>query len=159
MLNHSEIISIIEKENLYKASNLKNFVKREKERLELGFLSRIIELANNNRETHSAYYTNDFIIKDIIDLLPEFSDKDEISIIEPSVGAGNFLPYLFAKYRNKKVKLTLIDIDKDIIDILSLLYEDKAPSNFEIDFLCADFMSLDLNNVDLIVGNLSLIHI
>lgn len=153
MLNHSEIISIIEKENLYKASNLKNFVKREKERLELGFLSRIIELANNNRETHSAYYTNDFIIKDIIDLLPEFSDKDEISIIEPSVGAGNFLPYLFAKYRNKKVKLTLIDIDKDIIDILSLLYEDKAPSNFEINFLCADFMSLDLNNVDLIVGN------
>ena len=153
MLNHSEIISIIEKENLYKASNLKNFVKREKERLELGFLSRIIELANNNRETHSAYYTNDFIIKDIIDLLPNFSDKDEISIIEPSVGAGNFLPYLFAKYRNKKVKLTLIDIDKDIIDILSLLYEDKAPSNFEIDFLCADFMSLDLNNVDLIVGN------
>lgn len=153
MLNHSEIISIIEKENLYKAANLKNFVKREKERLELGFLSRIIELANNNRETHSAYYTNDFIIKDIIDLLPEFSDKDEISIIEPSVGAGNFLPYLFAKYRNKKVKLTLIDIDKDIIDILSLLYEDKAPSNFEIDFLCADFMSLDLNNVDLIVGN------
>lgn len=153
MLNHSEIISIIEKENLYKVSNLKNFVKREKERLELGFLSRIIELANNNRETHSAYYTNDFIIKDIIDLLPEFSDKDEIRIIEPSVGAGNFLPYLFAKYRNKKVKLTLIDIDKDIIDILSLLYEDKAPSNFEIDFLCADFMSLDLNNVDLIVGN------
>lgn len=153
MLNHSEIISIIEKENLYKASNLKNFVKREKERLELGFLSRIIELANNNRETHSAYYTNDFIIKDIIDLLPEFSDKDEIRIIEPSVGAGNFLPYLFAKYRNKKVKLTLIDIDKDIIDILSLLYEDKAPSNFEINFLCADFMSLDLNNVDLIVGN------
>lgn len=153
MLNHSEIISIIEKENLYKVSNLKNFVKREKERLELGFLSRIIELANNNRETHSAYYTNDFIIKDIIDLLPEFSDKDEISIIEPSVGAGNFLPYLFAKYRNKKVKLTLIDIDKDIIDILSLLYEDKAPSNFEINFLCADFMSLDLNNVDLIVGN------
>ena len=153
MLNHSEIISIIEKENLYKAANLKNFVKREKERLDLGFLSRIIELANNNRETHSAYYTNDFIIKDIIDLLPEFSDKDEIRIIEPSVGAGNFLPYLFAKYRNKKVKLTLIDIDKDIIDILSLLYEDKAPSNFEIDFLCADFMSLDLNNVDLIVGN------
>nr|WP_216355847.1 Eco57I restriction-modification methylase domain-containing protein [Gilliamella apicola] len=153
MLNHSEIISIIEKENLYKAANLKNFVKREKERLELGFLSRIIELANNNRETHSAYYTNDFIIKDIIDLLPNFSDKDEIRIIEPSVGAGNFLPYLFAKYRNKKVKLTLIDIDKDIIDILSLLYEDKAPSNFEIDFLCADFMSLDLNNVDLIVGN------
>lgn len=153
MLNHSEIISIIEKENLYKVSNLKNFVKREKERLELGFLSRIIELANNNRETHSAYYTNDFIIKDIIDLLPEFSDKDEIHIIEPSVGAGNFLPYLFAKYRNKKVKLTLIDIDKDIIDILSLLYEDKAPSNFEINFLCADFMSLDLNNVDLIVGN------
>ena len=153
MLNHSEIISIIEKENLYKAANLKNFVKREKERLELGFLSRIIELANNNRETHSAYYTNDFIIKDIIDLLPEFSDKDEIRIIEPSVGAGNFLPYLFAKYRNKKVKLTLIDIDKDIIDILSLLYEDKAPSNFEIDFLCADFMSLDFNNVDLIVGN------
>lgn len=153
MLNHSEIISIIEKENLYKVANLKNFVKREKERLELGFLSRIIELANNNRETHSAYYTNDFIIKDIIDLLPEFSDKDEIRIIEPSVGAGNFLPYLFAKYRNKKVKLTLIDIDKDIIDILSLLYEDKAPSNFEIDFLCADFMSLDLNNVDLIVGN------
>lgn len=153
MLNHSEIISIIEKENLYKASNLKNFVKREKERLELGFLSRIIELANNNRETHSAYYTNDFIIKDIIDLLPNFSDKDEISIIEPSVGAGNFLPYLFAKYRNKKVKLTLIDIDKDIIDILSLLYEDKAPSNFEINFLCADFMSLNLNNVDLIVGN------
>lgn len=153
MYNQNKIISTIEKENLYNLSNLKEFINREKENLDISLLSLIIELANNNREKYSAYYTNDFIIKDIIELLPKFEDKNEISIIEPSVGAGNFLPHLFLKYKNKKVKLTLIDIDKDIIDVLSLLYKDKSPSNFEIEFLCADFMSLPLNKVDLIIGN------
>lgn len=153
MYNHNEIVSIIEKENLYNIYNLKKFIDREKDILDINFLSLIIELSNNNRETHSAYYTNNFIVKDIVNLLPEFNNKNKISIIEPSVGAGNFLPHLFSKYKNHKVNLTLVDIDKNIIDILSLLYKNKIPSNFKVNFLCSDFMSLDFSNVDLIIGN------
>lgn len=50
-------------------------------------------MANLKRQSHSAYYTNKFIIQEILDVLPNF-EKKTISIIEPSVGAGNFLPFI-----------------------------------------------------------------
>lgn len=52
-------------------------------------------------EKNSAYFTNKHIIQDIFENLPEL-EAEEISIIEPSVGSGNFLPFIFKKYANKK---------------------------------------------------------
>ena len=118
-------------------------------------LSRIIELANILREEKSAYYTNKFIVQRVVDDLPEFK-KDEITIIEPSIGIGNFLPLLFKKYETvKKVNLILIDIDSNIIELLKLIYDnERIPSNFKVSFICSDFLDYEIDEkVDLIVGN------
>ena len=114
----------------------------------------IIEFSNSEREKHSAYYTDKSIIQEIFYYLPDF-ENDNISIIEPSVGAGNFLPFIFKKYINKKnVNLTVIDIDQNSIDLLKILFtKNKIPNNFKINFICSDYMNYEHKKVDLIIGN------
>ena len=86
--------------------------------------------------------------------LPEL-ETDEISIVEPSVGSGNFLPFVFKKYADKKlVNFTVVDIDEDVIETLKILYDKKnIPSNFKIRFVCDDYMDYKHDKVDLIIGN------
>jgi M2.hin4II m6A DNA methyltransferase len=153
-MNDTKIIQLIEKNKLNELSNLKNFIINSKNHYSLEQLSRIIELTNAKRETHSAYYTNDFIIEEIIKELPDFHEKQEINIIEPSVGIGKFLPFLFKKYLHvPKVNLFLIDIDEDVLSLLNLLYQDDIPKNFHIQIIHQDFLIENNQYVDLIIGN------
>ncbi|NSM11558.1 DNA (cytosine-5-)-methyltransferase, partial [Moraxella bovoculi] len=87
--------------------------------------------------------------------LPKFK-KDEITILEPSVGSGNFLPLLFKLYDDiQKVNLIVVDIDKEMIKVLKVLYDKEyIPNNFNIEFICQNFMEFKINQpIDLIVGN------
>ena len=153
-MNDTKIIQLIEKNNLNELSNLKKFILNSKNDYSLEQLSRIIELANTKRETNSAYYTNDFIVEEIVKELPEFHEKQEINIIEPSVGIGKFLPFLFKKYLHiPKVNLFLIDIDEDVLSLLNLLYQDIIPKNFHIQIIHQDFLVENNQYVDLIIGN------
>lgn len=152
-LTEKEIKQLIEKEKLYIVKNLKKYIKTSK----YGYttLSQIAELANLKREKNSAYYTNKFIINEIVKELPDFS-KDEISIIEPSVGVGNFIPFIIKKYENvKTVNLDVIDIDKNNIEILKLLIEKiSLPKNIHINYICNDFLTYKTNKkYDLCIGN------
>ena len=154
-LNDKEINSEILKYDLKNLKNLKKYIMKNKGIICDSCLSRIIELANISRKERSAYYTNKFIVQRVVDDLPEFK-KNEITIIEPSVGIGNFLPLLFKKYETiQKVKLILIDIDSNIIELLKLIYnEKKIPDNFEVSFICSDFLNYEIDKkVDLVVGN------
>lgn len=154
MLSYNDAIQLIEKHNLFKFLDLKEFILNNKTTMSLSDLSLLIELSNNNREKHSAYYTNDFIIEEIMALLPSFQDKSTISIIEPSVGAGNFLPFLFEKYKEKEqINIKVVDIDHNIIELLKLIYNENIPENFNIEFICADFMQKEFSPVDLVIGN------
>ena len=153
-MNDTKIIQLIEKNKLNELSNLKNFIINSKNHYSLEQLSRIIELANTKRETNSAYYTNDFIIEEIIKELPDFHEKQEINIIEPSVGIGKFLPFLFKKYSYvPKVNLFLIDIDEEVLSLLTILYKDIIPNNFHIQIIHQDFLIGNKQYVDLIIGN------
>lgn len=153
-MNDTKIIQLIEKNNLNELSNLKKFIINSKNHYSLEQLSRIIELANTKRETNSAYYTNDFIIEEIVKELPDFHEKQEINIIEPSVGIGKFLPFLFKKYSHiPKVNLFLIDIDEEVLSLLSILYKDMIPNNFHIQLIHQDFLIKNNQYVDLIIGN------
>lgn len=153
-MNDTKIIQLIEKNKLNELSNLKNFIINSKNYYSLEQLSRIIELANTKRETNSAYYTNDFIIEEIVKELPDFHEKQEINIIEPSVGIGKFLPFLFKKYSHiPKVNLFLIDIDEEVLSLLSILYKDIIPKNFHIQIIHQDFLIENNQYVDLIIGN------
>lgn len=153
-MNENEILNLIENNQLTRPSKLKAFISDNKANYSVQQFSRLIELANTKRESHSAYYTNDFIIEKIIKELPEFHNKTEITILEPSVGAGNFLPFLFEKYSHiPKVNLWLMDIDNEVLSLLNILYENHIPKNFHIQLAHQDFLLEHGKRVDLIVGN------
>lgn len=153
-LSVTMIKKIIDENKLEDNDNLKKYLFDNKYRYSLSTLSNIIEYANLKRQKNSAYFTNKFIIQEIFDNLPNF-ESEEIDIIEPSVGSGNFLPFIFKKYERKKhVNLTVIDIDSNAIELLNILYEkENIPSNFSIKFICDDYMNYHHDKVDLVIGN------
>lgn len=153
-LTYKEIKDLINQNNLVDNERLKQFLHENKNIYSLSTLSAIIELANTKRQVNSAYFTNKFIIQEIFKKLPDL-DSEELNIIEPSVGAGNFLPFIFKKYESKKhVNLTVVDVDFNTIEALKILYDkDNIPNNFTLKFICEDFMTYKFNKVDLIIGN------
>ena len=131
------------------------FVVENPEQLELPELQRVVELCNAKREENAAYFTNKFIVNEIMDVLPDFG-KDEIRILEPSVGAGGFIPFIIKRYEGvKHVTLDVVDIDSDGIETLKLLLAKiDVPSNFTINIYNEDFLLfLPYENYDLAVGN------
>ena len=146
---------LITEYNLSNKNALKSFINSDPLNLGISGLQRVAELCNAKRTENSAFYTNKFIINEIMNGLPDFS-KEIIRIIEPSVGAGGFLPLLFAKYGYvKKVIIDVIDIDKNSIEILKVLISKmNIPSNFTINIICSDFLQYDaVEQYDLAIGN------
>lgn len=62
------------------------------------------------------------------------------------------MPYIFQKYAKKD--LTLVEIDPDMIEILQIIYDKTSiPKNFNLKFICQDFLKLKHEKVNLIIGN------
>ena len=121
--------------------------------LDYDFLFKNIELLNKNKKINSAYYTPQNICCDIVSQLPSFK-KDTINILEPSVGAGNFIPEIIKKYKNKKLIIDIIDIDNDILKITTKLLKKFTNSNVIINPINIDFLLYNTNKkYDIIVGN------
>jgi DNA (cytosine-5)-methyltransferase 1 len=123
----------------------------------LGFASlcRIAELANSNRTEQEAYFTNKSLVTEVVKTLPDI-DGDNISILEPSVGAGSFLPLMVKLYEGKdKVKITAVDIDKNALAVLKELVKHiEIPKNVHIEYICDDFLSgFFFGHYDLVIGN------
>ena len=149
------IRKIIIEEKLENRNNLKIFLNRNKHKLDISILMRITELCNAKRIENAAFYTNKFIVNEIISQLPKIN-KEVIKILEPSVGSGSFIPFLFKKYGgNKKVILDVVDIDSDSIENLRLILDKiKIPENFQINIICSDFLLLEIGEkYDLVIGN------
>lgn len=150
-----EINRIITECELESREKMNTFIRQNPLDLDVSSLMRITELCNAKRDENAAFYTNKFIVNEIMEKLPSIC-KDEIRILEPSVGAGGFLPFLFKRYDNvTRVYLDVVDIDADSIETLrELLEKINIPANFTINIICADFLTLDTQvRYDLIVGN------
>lgn len=145
----------IEEYSLDDAEKLIDFILNNPLNLGSASLARIAELTNSKRENNAAYYTNKFIVNEIYKQLPDF-EKDEINVLEPSVGVGNFLPFIFKKYEGiKKVNIDVVDIDKKNLQILQLLLQkQRIPSNVKMNFIHADTLLYDFKKrYDLVIGN------
>lgn len=154
-LTNTTIGKTIEEYKLSEAESLIQFILDNPLNLGGASLARIAELTNSKRENNAAYYTNKFIVNEIYKQLPDF-EKDEISILEPSVGVGNFLPFLFKKYEGiRKVNIDVVDIDRKNLRILELLLQkQRIPSNVNLNFINADTLLHDFTKrYDLVVGN------
>ena len=151
----ADINKYIAQYSLENGEAINQFIEENPENLELPELQRVVELCNAKREENAAYYTNKFIVNEIMNVLPDFG-KDEIRILEPSVGAGGFIPFIFKRYEGvKHVILDLVDIDSDSIETLKLLRKKMdVPSNFTINIYNEDFLLYrQPYSYDLAIGN------
>lgn len=154
-LDTSEINRIIENYSLVDTDEMIEFIKKNPLGLGVASLARVAELTNAKRENNAAFYTNKYLLNEIFRELPVFS-KEEIHILEPSVGVGNFLPFLFRKYEDvERVVIDVVDIDERNIEILKeLLNLQVCPKNVEINFINDDSLLHKFEKkYDLVVGN------
>lgn len=150
----SEINKIIVKYNLTEKKNLICFINENPLNFTVSALGRIAELCNSKRTENAAYFTNKSLITEIIKNLPD-TEKKDISILEPSVGVGNFIPLILRKFENKKINLDVIDIDSDSLDIAKLLISKlNVNENVEINYINADFLLYKIDKrYDYTIGN------
>ena len=135
------------------AENIKKYLSPKNE---LYKFSRKIESNNSLRYENAAFYTSKINLTEIYELLPDFNKK-AISILEPSVGVGNFISPIIKKYDSyEKVYLTLIDIDpKTLVNLKQAIRKMEIPKNFVIKIINSDFLNDKkvYGNFDLIIGN------
>ena len=99
-----------------------------------------------------AFYTSTVLAETMGLYFPDFK-KEEIRILEPSVGTGNLLPEIFKKYQNKKVVIDVFDVDEKVLKNLKKSLR-EIPKNFKINYFCEDFLSHNFHaNYDFIVAN------
>lgn len=154
-LGSGAIGNVIGQYELEKPDCLAAFIKENPLNLGNASLARIAELTNSKRENNAAYYTNKFILNEIFKELPEF-EQPVIHILEPSVGVGNFLPFLFKKYEAmERVYIDVADIDEKNLNLARLLLEkQECPPNVSLRFIRTDTLLHPFKeHYDLVIGN------
>lgn len=154
-LNDKQIQNEINAFQLQDTQKLIAYVAKNRKKKSFSTLSRIVELANSKRHETESFYTNKTLINEMLRNLPEINSS-RINILEPSVGAGNFLPLLIKVFQDKsKVCFTLFDIDQDAIKVLKALIKClEVPNNVEIKYKSADFLLEPIpTKFDLVIGN------
>ena len=150
-----EILSEIESKNLAQTENLIQYIKDNHKSFSLSTLGRVAELANSSRVDNAAYFTNKWLINEIVKHLPIFDGK-AIRILEPSVGVGNFIPLLLKKYDNcSKIEIDVVDIDPNVLKVAAEIMA-KLPysAKVKINFICDDFLKHRFEQkYDIVVGN------
>jgi len=154
-LTDIQVAKEIKDKKLNNYNKLLDYIENNPMNLGFSSLSKMAELANANRESNAAYFTDKSLINSIIKELPGI-DSEHIHILEPSVGTGNFLPFLIKKYSGAKTLwIDVVDIDGDVLNVLrALLRHLDIPNNVTINPINADFLKIDLMpGYDLVIGN------
>jgi DNA (cytosine-5)-methyltransferase 1 len=130
-------------------------LKANPKNLPFGILARIVELAVHNRADREAYFTSKSLITEMLREMPPISDS-EVTILEPSVGTGNFIPLVAKLFDDRRsASITAVDCDQFALDILDILLgKMKLPNNVTVTTVCEDFLSNRfLGDFDLCIGN------
>lgn len=115
-----------------------------------------MEMANEKRSEHAAYYTPPIPAFKLMEILPDLRRQKSIRILEPSVGIGrllHFLPQLAADYN--QIIIDAMDIDPVALNIArSLFARMTLPPQVRINYLQGDFLTHSFSNhYDLIISN------
>ncbi|MDR2752310.1 MAG: N-6 DNA methylase [Clostridiales bacterium] len=155
LLKDVVINDLIDTHGLTETEKLVEFIKENKSGLGFASLSRLAELANEDRELQEAFFTNKTLITEMAKAFPEIPGET-IRILEPSVGSGAFIPFLAKIYGAKKnVEITAVDISSRANAALKeLLKWMELPTNIHVECICEDFLEMDIKpKFDLVVGN------
>ncbi|BBM65510.1 DNA methyltransferase [Vibrio alfacsensis] len=153
-LSKKDIAQTIKQHQLENAENLYRFVEQNWTQYARQDMFKICELANAERLHTAAYYTDQEICFSAIAPLPEIS-AENIRVLEPSVGVGNFLHQIVKKYQGKRLTIDCVDINQDSIKLCQLLVSKYlANENVTFNFYNEDFLLWDgKHNYDVVVGN------
>ena len=148
------IKKIAENSTFQDVNELIAFVRNNPQNRSLSTLRKVAEMANSRRTDHAAYYTNKSLITEMIKQLPDF-EQDEIRILEPSVGVGNFIPLLLKRYEGKRLIIDMVDIDEDSLKIAKTFHEKlEAVEGCTFRYIHDDFLRHSFDyRYDLIIGN------
>lgn len=154
-----ELENFLKKYNIENLQDLKECIIKYGNELDADKVYSIAELLNPNKASNSAYFTDKIICEEIFKVLPKLDDKNHVRILEPSVGAGAFLPFIAEHFKNKEiVEIWINDIDKDELMLAKLIfdtyYREKYP-NVAINDFNDDYLKLEIENrkFDLVIGN------
>ena len=154
-----EIAEFIKKYSLKNLEDLSATIEKYKDQLKPELIYIAADLLNPNKDRTAAYYTDSIICKEIFKELPTFENKEHIQILEPSVGAGAFLPFIAEHFKSKQiVEIWINDIDQYELKLAKLIfdtyYKKKYP-NVALQFFNDDYLKLEIKNkkFDLIIGN------
>lgn len=153
--NASNIKKFVMSKKWFSLDDIDQYLKKETDELGYGLISSAIEYLNTNKESNAAYFTPQNICYDMVKELPEL-EKEKISILEPSVGAGNFIPLILKRYPDKNIELDVIDVDPRILNTTSLLLSNMKNKyhNVKINIITADYLTYHPSKrYDIIVGN------
>ncbi len=153
-VNSSAINKIVTEHNFDDIETLIQFIEQNPMNLSISALSRIAELSNSKRTDNGAFYTNKALITEMVKHLPDV-EKDEIHILEPSAGVGNFVPLILKKFEGKHIILDLVDIDPNSSRLSAVLLNKYGiPDNCEINFIVDDFLLHQFSShYDFVIGN------
>lgn len=150
----SIINKIVDSNNLTNVENLVQFVTDNPLNLSTTSLCKIAELANTHRTDNAAYFTNKYLITEMMKTLPE-TEKETVYILEPSVGVGNFIPLILKKFEGKNIRLDVVDIDEDSLRLARIILSKyDIPKNVEITYIADDFLTHTFERkYDYVIGN------
>jgi len=153
-MNSSTINKIVADYNFDDVDSLIAFIEENPLNLSVSALSRIAELSNTRRTDDAAFYTNKALITEMIKALPD-TDKEELRILEPSAGVGNFIPLLIKRFEGKRLIIDLVDIDSNSSRISQVLLEQYGiPESCKLNYIVDDFLLHPFEErYDYVVGN------
>lgn len=153
-LDNKSTIKFVKDTKIKSINELIDFINTNPNNYSLSTLGHIAELLNSKRTELSAYYTNKFLITKIMNELP-IIENNEINILEPSCGVGNFIPLIAKCFDGKKLNIDIIDIDENSLEIAkALLNKYSFSSNVKINYINADFLLYETDKkYDYIIGN------
>ena len=153
-IKKNTINQLIEEYQDLNTENLIDFIKENPLDLPFSTLSKIAEMANTKRTDNGAFYTNKELITKMMETL-KLSNKEEINVLEPSVGVGNFIPFIIDKFNDKKLNIDVIDVDENSIKIAKVLMDKYGiPKNVKINYIVDDFLMHKFEkHYDYIIGN------
>lgn len=154
-LSDAEVKKLIDTTDLGSLDSVLDYISANFDTVGISSISKVVEYANAKREHNAAFFTDKSILNEIMKYLPDI-DKDVIHILEPSVGTGNFIPFIIKKYAAaKSIIIDVVDIDSDVISALKYIISKLAvPANVTINFINDDFLLHKFNrHYDLVIGN------
>lgn len=154
-LSDAEVKKLIDTTDLGSLDSVMGYISANFDTVGISSISKVVEYANAKREHNAAFFTDKSILNEIMKYLPDIN-KDIIRILEPSVGTGNFIPFIIKKYAAaKSIIIDVVDIDPDIISVLKyIISKFSLPANVTINYITDDFLLHKFKErYDLVIGN------